>query len=897
MIYSCCDSLRRNQLVGSNLNGIDFIEVLDHEATNSADRQRRLFVHFINDLGANAFVMRNVRIEGGERIPNVTVLKVTIGSGSDAKVMTVDVDQPGDYSIYTLRLVQDASHFQPPDKIDPMFAAVDFSFKVECPSEFDCQPQCDCPPSKISDIEIDYLAKDYGSFRRLMLDRLSVLMPKWQERHAADMGVAAVEVLAYVGDYLSYQQDAIATEAYLGTARSRVSVRRHAKLVDYVMHDGCCARVWVQVQVKRDVSLPARQLLCTRIDGHGAILDNDPSVVNQAQEFFETIEDSALFADHNELHFYTWGDQRCCLPKGATSATLNGTFPRLKIGDVLIFEEVMGANTGNFLDADLRHRCSVRLTDVETRDAKSNILVDPLTSSPITQIRWAQQDALPFPLCISFSADEAHGGQYHDNISVARGNVVLADHGRSFSDEDLGSVPQPLTVGATANACDPCNPLPPSSAPSRYRPLLGRRPLTFAVPYVDSLLLGIEPGANDVVDLDNGKLPLDLQNGLVNHGLSLQAAMDVQGSHPRWSVGDGTHGYIIKQEQLRLNVYSSPTPASEMMQLDPRQALPAIRLQSTINLDKVTWSPRRDLLESGPLDPDFVVETESDGSALLRFGDGSQLGSRPDVGTHFSATYRVGNGTGGNVGAESIAHIVSDDVLLSQAVTIVRNPLAATGGVEPESVEQVRAYAPAAFRTQERAVTEEDYANVAERHPEVQRARATFRWTGSWRTVFITIDRAGGLPVDSEFKTHIRDFVERYRMAGYDLEVDAPRFVSLEIELHICVKDDYFREDVKSALLTIFTARSLPDGRLGIFHPDNFTFGQTVYLSPFIAAAQAVDGVRSVQVVTFQRQGMPDPQPLARGKLDLGRLEIARCDNDPNFAERGLFKLTLEGGK
>ena len=132
---------------------------------------------------------------------------------------------------------------------------------------------------------------------------------------------------------------------------------------------------------------------------------------------------------------------------------------------------------------------------------------------------------------------------------------------------------------------------------------------------------------------------------------------------------------------------------------------------------------------------------------------------------------------------------------------LVRNPLPAEGGVDPETIAQVRAYAPAAFRTQERAVTEADYAEVTERHPGVQRAMATFRWTGSWHTVFITVDRVGGLPVDDDFEASIRTHVERYRMAGHDLEIDGPRYVSLEIDMHVCVEADYFREDVKGELL------------------------------------------------------------------------------------------------
>src|SRR4029077_7562637 len=90
-----------------------------------------------------------------------------------------------------------------------------------------------CPTSPLAAPEIDYLAKDYASFRQLMLDRISVLSPQWKERNPADIGIALVELLAYAGDYLSYRQDAVATEAYLGTARRRVSVRRHARLVDY----------------------------------------------------------------------------------------------------------------------------------------------------------------------------------------------------------------------------------------------------------------------------------------------------------------------------------------------------------------------------------------------------------------------------------------------------------------------------------------------------------------------------------------------------------------------------------------------------------------------------------------------------------------------------------------
>jgi hypothetical protein len=179
----------------------------------------------------------------------------------------------------------------------------------------------------------------------------------------------------------------------------------------------------------------------------------------------------------------------------------------------------------------------------------------------------------------------------------------------------------------------------------------------------------------------------------------------------------------------------------------------------------------------------------------------------------------------------------------------------------------------------------------------VQRAAATFRWTGSWRTVFLTIDRRGGADVDPAFEDDLRRHLERYRMAGYDLEVDGPRYVPIELAMQVCVRPDHFRAHVRAALLRAFSSGWMPDGRPALFNPDNFTFAQPVYLSALHAAAQEVPGVGSVSFEKFHRLHVPDPKPLDDGYIDIGRLEIARLDNDPSFPERGVVALSVQGGK
>ena len=208
----------------------------------------------------------------------------------------------------------------------------------------------------------------------------------------------------------------------------------------------------------------------------------------------------------------------------------------------------------------------------------------------------------------------------------------------------------------------------------------------------------------------------------------------------------------------------------------------------------------------------------------------------------------------------------------------------------------VRRFAPQAFRRQERAVTPADYAAVAQRHPEVQRAAATRRWTGSWYTMFITVDRRGGAEVDGDFQDEMRAHLERFRLAGHDVAVDSPRFVPLDLLLRVCVAPGFFRADVERALLEVFGSGGGGARPRGFFHPDLLTFGQPIHLSAVVAAAMEVAGVQWVRPVRFQRWGRPAAGELAAGRITFGRLEIARLDNDPSLPENGRIDFDMEGG-
>ncbi len=1004
MLYSCCDDRRKEAVRRHpNLNGIDYLELSEDPALAEDAGLRTLYIYCLKPLSGAALGRENIKIEGGERIRDIAVTGVSTGVDAHANVVTVQVNKTGDYSTYTVRLLPSTAgpHF------DSLLSSIDFTFRTDALNAFDCQTEQACTPEIQPLPEINYMAKDFASFRLLMLDRMTTLIPQWTETSPADLGVMLVELLAYVGDYLSYQQDVIATESYLGTARRRISMRRHARLLDYFIFEGSNARTWMQIIVNADsANSPSGPALArkstrflTQVDWLAPVLAPDATAYTQALALnptvFEPLYDiDDLYEAHNEMHFYTWGARECCLPRGATKATLLGHYPHLKAGDVLIFEEVYGPYTGVPGDADLAHRCAVRLTKVtSSKDPLGKLLLHPSENAapptfetvvieeqeeirevtghderkitekakevvkdagrvetievteksererehedvevietgkkghikeeelededdtietasfmfkdsvsekgetarvevkgreaelsehdeeveerrgdvevenrrtrreasevqvkeseaghrgshthashtdyslPITEIEWHIEDALTFPLCISATTAPEHGQQYIENVSVAHGNIVLADHGLTMTPELFKPAvpePSPVLFKVPAGGGERCAPSATIPVLPRYYPSLKYSPLTFAGPAIE-------------------------------HYAPLSASASID-----WASMDSS-----------------------------AVALPVIQLYAVQPGEKqVTWQAQHDLLQCDATSPAFVVEIESNGTAYLRFGD-DRHGMFPEPQTQFTAIYRTGNGVAGNIGADSLVHIVSS----AKNILQVRNPLPARGGREPESVEDVRQKASSAFLTQKRAVTTDDFVTLAQSDATVKRAAAVQRWTGSWYTTFLAVERAAGAAIDQVYKQSLYQKMQRYCLAGTDLAIVSPVYVSLEISMDVQVKDDYFRNVVKSRLQDVFSNRILPGGERGYFYADTFTFGQTVYISLLRSAALAVPGVASVEVTVFQRQGIPASSGLNSGELAMDWMEIPRLENNPDFQEHGIFRLDVEGGK
>lgn len=758
----------------AHLNGIDWIEV--------GRDQTMLRVHLLNPLErrrtrngtwATSIGPENIRITGGERVTGIVATHVR----ADGRQLEVTVDRPGDWSTYELRIAGPSGDAAV--GFDPVLSGIAFSFKAACPTGED--PPADPAPAPDLGPEpvLDYLTKDYRSFVQLMLDRMATTLPDWTERNPSDLVVTLVELLAYVADHLSYFQDAVATEAYLFSARSRISLRRHARLLGYTVSEGCSARAFLSFCVDRPVVLPA---------GTAA----EAEVPITPPPVYLTMHDLQALPGHNRIPLHDWSDERLTLAAGSTSATLRPLGEvALRPGTFLLLEQCPGEcpepddagpgavpcpDGGPMADPA---RCQVvRLTTVTPG-------LDPLDDQPVVEVTWADEDALAFPLVVS------------GNLSVARANIAVADHGEPVAEARL-----------TTDGLQP---------PGRWRPILQDSPLTFAVPY--------DPDA----------------------------------------------------------------PASSLLAPDPAAAVPSI----TLRAGGAEWTPVADLLGCDADTRSFVVEVENDRLVRLRFGDG--VNGRNPGSTAMGAAYRRGCGTAGNVNAGAITRFPGPRPL---GVVSVVNPLPATGGQEPDSVNHILRVAPHAHLDSQRAVVESDYADAVLADPAVKAAAGRLRWTGSWYTAVVTADRVGGGPLETDgLEDRLLTGLAARRMAGVDVGLVGPVAVPLELALTVVVRRGYLRTRVQRGVVDALAPVDLGDGRLGFFHPDNFTMGQPVYLSAVYGAVLAVDGVESVVATIFRRYGDPTSGGLPDGRILVGPLEVVRLDADLSLPDRGLLTLRLEGGR
>lgn len=358
------------------------------------------------------------RLKAGNQPGQVQVLQVTAGAGPNR--LHLHVQPIGDYSTYTLSVKY--------NNIDPIFGQIDFKFRPGC-FNLNCAPDFKLGVPLPQEPVIDYLAKDYDSFKHVLITAMMQRVPNWAPTSEADLDQVLIDLLAADADELSDFQDRVMSEAYLATARKRVSVARHARLMDYHIHEGNQASTWLAIKVSLNVTVSIGFGVWT-----GQNWKDPDSVIymsNAAQAC------STLL---NELSLYSWDGLVTALDAGSTEADLNLPAPLnplvqedanilrdlLRSGSFkyLLVQEHLNPETGTINGRDAMAR---QLLQLLPGNAAAESVKDPLSGKWMVRVHWREADRLQRRYCF---LTQCTGQPLLEKVSLFHGNLITIAHGR-----------------------------------------------------------------------------------------------------------------------------------------------------------------------------------------------------------------------------------------------------------------------------------------------------------------------------------------------------------------------------------------------------------------------------------------------------------------------------------
>ena len=282
-----------------------------------------------------------------------------------------------------------------------------------------------------------------------------------------------------------------------------------------------------------------------------------------------------------------------------------------------------------------------------------------------------------------------------------------------------------------------------------------------------------------------------------------------------------------------------------------------VRADIEISVAGRIWEQVGSLNDSEPTDHHYTVQMTEEGYLKVIFGDGSHGRRLPGGTNNVRITYRTGTGSRGNLAAGSLEKIVKPHPLIKA----VHHYTDATGGNDMEDASSMRDNAPATVLTLERAVSLNDFANLAVSHSSVRQARAfALPPIGRNERIRVVVVPAGST-LSNDLKKSLQIFLVGNAIPGINLQVEQYQPLYFLLDVLIRVKSDEYepdtvKEEVRSRLSTSFSV-------------DQRQINQPLYLSEVYQVVEATTGVENsrckLQPLLVPPASDPPPLPI-RGR-------------------------------
>ena len=710
---------RAEQLADKNLNGMKLVLVSLPEGNPT---EAQLEVYFYNDrelanIVASTTAAKDIfPISGGQRIlagsasDLVQVTQITAPSPNSEHKLTLTVQPIGDYSTYTLNL--NFSH------IDPLFDRLPFKFRPGCFSN-ECDPKPTFKPAPLEPA-IDYLAKDYSSFLHTAIAAMMQRVPGWQDTSEADLDRVLLELFCVAADELSDYQDRVMNEAYLASARKRISLARHGRLLDYHIHQGNQASTWVAMRM-------AKEAIMVMPSGFLAWTGEDINV-STSQVFMTQGKTLPLFEVNT-----------------AFATELDASTVSAELRD-------------RFLDNEIELSTTLANLQVTVKQANKQWLLDDIEKQEIFIIEGGEGK-------LNIYAPELHPWLNDIELYTWNGAIPSLAAGSTQADLKLAvSGEEPAKYKYLQNLLrrrqvnylviqewlNPETGLPAGRDPTKRQllKLLSGKDAATALqdPLTEAWFVQVRWEETDklqrdycfTVDCATSVPRVSLFHGnlvKVHHGRPRAIAF----KEPETTLG--TNEYFYQPTKRWGTLCPLPPEPLAYKVTQPGGEIPP---QSTLEVIVSTnrddlWDEVIDLIHSDDSDEAgdrFIVETDEIGQSTIRFGNGINGRKLPSSAT-VRCNYQIGWGLDGNVGLDTLLHggllIALDaeyridyDATLLQPAELgkpsVWNPFDVIDGRAEEPEAEIIRRVPEAYRFRQlRAVTLQDYVKMPKNYPKYPR--------------------------------------------------------------------------------------------------------------------------------------------------------------------------------
>jgi predicted phage baseplate assembly protein len=328
---------------------------------------------------------------------------------------------------------------------------------------------------------------------------------------------------------------------------------------------------------------------------------------------------------------------------------------------------------------------------------------------------------------------------------------------------------------------------------------------------------------------------------LATHGETIQGVPGSAGE----AIGSGDASQMLQRFPLRqtpLTYVSAATPSGAQTTLEVR-------------VNELLWHEVESFYGHGPDERIYVTRTDDDRKTTVIFGDGKTGARLPTGQENVAAKYRKGIGLPGLVKANQLSQLMTRPL----GVKGVSNPMAPAGAADPEKLADARRNAPLTVLTLGRIVSLGDYEDFARAFAGIEKALATWMWSGEKRVVFVTVAGSQGAQVKSDSPLY-QNLLQAIRAAGDPtvsllVESYVPGF--LRLEAAVKVDADYLPAKVLAAVEQRLRERFSFEAR---------GFGQPANLSEAIAAIHSVGGVLAVDVNAFYRGEAAELKPRVEAR-------------------------------